>query len=74
MALSRREFQILQERVAKLEMQVRALDNRLKAQEGLLKPSNLARRVREGDDELKRMAERGEMFDALRPDDPDPGA
>jgi hypothetical protein len=67
-ALSRREFQILQERVAKLEMQVRALDNRLKASESMMKPSNLARRVREGDEEIKRAAERGEMFDALRPE------
>lgn len=70
MALSRREFQLLQERVAKLEMQVRALDNRLKAHEALLKPTNLARRVREGEDELKRMVERGEIFDVLRPDEP----
>lgn len=73
MALSRREFQILQERVAKLEMQVRALDNRLKAQEILLKPTNLARRTREGEDELKRAQERGEILDLLKPDE-EPGA
>lgn len=70
MALSRREFQLLQERVAKLEMQVRALDNRLKAQETLLKPTHLARRVREGEEEMKREAERGEIFDVLRPEEP----
>lgn len=60
MALTRREFQLLQERVGRLESKLYALEQRLSVYENVLKPENLLRRVREGEAEEKRKAEKNE--------------
>ena len=62
MALTRREFQLLQERVSRLESKLYALEQRLSVYDNLLKPENLLRRVREGEAEEKRKAERQDLF------------
>lgn len=62
MEVNRRDFQMLQERVGRLESKLYALDQRLAVFENLLKPENLLRRVRQGEDEEKRKAEREDFF------------
>lgn len=66
MALTRREFQLLQEKVTRLENKLYALEQRLSVYENILKPENLLRRVREGEAEEKRKAEKDDIF--LPPD------
>jgi len=51
MALSRREFQLLVERVGKLEARMRAIEETIKAHESRLKPSNLLRTIRSQEEE-----------------------
>ncbi len=62
MEVSRRDFQILQERVGRLESKLYAFEQRLVAFENLLKPENLLRRVRQGEEEEKRRAGREDFF------------
>ncbi len=62
MEVSRRDFQVLQERVGRLESKLYAFEQRLTAFENLLKPDNLLRRIRQGEEEEKRRAERDDFF------------
>ena len=62
MEVSRRDFQVLQERVGRLEGKVHAMEQRLTAFENLLKPENLLRRVRQGEEEERRRAGREDFF------------
>ncbi len=62
MEVSRRDFQVLQERVGRLEGKIHAIEQRLNALDNLLKPENLVRRVRQGEHEEKRRAEREDFF------------
>ena len=58
MEVSRRDFQVLQERVGRLESKIHAIEQRLATLDNLLKPENLVRRVRQGEQEEKRRVER----------------
>ena len=58
MALTRREFQVLMERVARLESQVRMLDEKNKVLEGRLKGDNLTRILKEHEDAERLRKER----------------
>lgn len=66
MALTRREFQLLQEKVSRLESKLYQIEQRLNMYDNVLKPENLLRRVREGEAEEKRKAEKEDLF--LPPD------
>jgi hypothetical protein len=57
MSLSKMEVQRIMERLGRLENQVASLNFKLQAMENLLKPENLAKRVREGEEAEKRKAE-----------------
>ena len=54
MSLSKLEVQRMMERIGRLENQVASLNFKLQAMENLLKPENLAKRVRDGEAEEKR--------------------
>ena len=58
MALTRREFQVLMDRVARLESQVRMLDEKNKVLEGRLKGDNLTRILKEYEDAERLRKER----------------
>lgn len=62
MEVSRRDFQVLQERVGRLESKIHAIEQRLATLGNLLKPENLVRRVRQGEQEEKRRVEREDFF------------
>jgi len=62
MEVSRRDLQVLQERVGHLEGKIHAIEQRLTALDNLLKPENLVRRVRQGEQEDKRRLEREDFF------------
>jgi hypothetical protein len=62
MEVSRRDFQVLQERVGRLESKIHAIEQRLATLDNLLKPENLVRRVRQGEQEEKRRVEREDFF------------
>ncbi|MHB2020045.1 MAG: hypothetical protein ACYCW6_24160 [Candidatus Xenobia bacterium] len=57
MALSRREFQLVVERVARLEAKTRQLEDMLKVLENKVKPENLYRSFKQFEAEEKRKAE-----------------
>ncbi|HXE73921.1 MAG TPA: hypothetical protein VNO81_14770 [Candidatus Nitrosotenuis sp.] len=65
MALSRREFELLREQVVRLENRLRALEERVKVTENVLKPENILRRVRDGEAEERRKLEEQEKLDKL---------
>jgi hypothetical protein len=62
MALSRREFQLVLDRVSKLEMQVRGLEEKCKVLDNRMKGDNLIRTIKETEDEEKRKKERESML------------
>lgn len=62
MEFSRRDFQLIQERVSRLESKLYALEQRLVVLDNVLKPENLLRRVRDGEAEEKRKAEKQDIF------------
>ncbi len=57
MALSRREFQQLMERVGKCEARLRQIDDALKIIDNKLRPDNLARSLKNWEDAEKKKAE-----------------
>ncbi len=57
MAMSRREFQLLTERVAKCEAQIRQIHDLLKIIDNKLKPDNLARSLKNYEEAGKKKAE-----------------
>lgn len=54
MSISKLEIQRLMERIGRLENQVASLNFKMQAFENLLKPENLAKRVRDGEKEEQR--------------------
>lgn len=62
MSLSRREFQLLTDRVGKLESKARALEEQLKAHETRLKPSLLLRALRQEEEEEKKRRQQEELL------------
>lgn len=62
MSISRREIQLLQERVARLESRIYNLEAHLKAHDSALKPENLLRKVREGEALEKQRKQRQDLF------------
>jgi hypothetical protein len=58
MALSRREFQLLMERVSKLENQFRMLEDKMKVHDSRMKGENLMRILKEAEGEEKARKER----------------
>ncbi len=58
MALTRREFQLLTERVGKLEAKVRQLEDMLKILDNKIKPENITRSIKNWEDMEKAKAEK----------------
>ncbi|MBM3464226.1 MAG: hypothetical protein FJX76_19190 [Armatimonadetes bacterium] len=58
MALSRREFQLLQDRVSKLESQVRSLETKFQVFEKNYKGDNLLRLLKEAEEQEKARKDR----------------
>ncbi len=57
MGMSKMEVQRMMERIGRLENQVASLNFKLQALETILKPENLAKRVRDGEEAEKRKAD-----------------
>lgn len=60
MAISRREFQLLVERVSRLENNLRALEEQVKVHENRLKPTYLWRTVKVEEQEQERLKKEAE--------------
>lgn len=62
MEITRRDWQLLSERVGRIESKLYQLDSRITNIENFLKPENLLRRVRQAEAEEKIRAEKEDIF------------
>lgn len=62
MALSRREYELLRDRVSKLESQVRGLEEKTKVLESRIKGEALLRNLREAEDQEKQKKEKDRLI------------
>lgn len=62
MEITRRDWQVLSDRVGRMESKLYQLDSQMKAIENLLKPENLLRRLHQAEEEEKLKAEKEDAF------------
>jgi hypothetical protein len=65
MALSRREFQLLMERVGKLETRARTLEEQIKVLDNRTKPAAIMRALRQEEEEEKKRRQQEDLMKGM---------